>query len=57
MNPDALKAKLTEVEKELLLELGGRKTAGRPSNSGKYHELKKLRARIKTLLCQKGVRV
>jgi large subunit ribosomal protein L29 len=56
MTVENLQSKLSEVEKELLRELGQRKTAGRPSNAGKYRELKRLRARIKTLLGQRGVR-
>lgn len=57
MTNDALQTKLKDVEGEILRELGQRKTAGRPANAGKYRELKKVRARIKTMLGQRGVRV
>lgn len=57
MTLDSLRKKLSDVEVEILTELRARKSAGRPSNAGKYRELRKLRARIKTLLGQKGVRI
>ena len=52
-----LQKKLGEVEDELLAELRTRKSSGKPANPGKYRELRKLRARIKTLLSKRGVKV
>ncbi|OIO26883.1 50S ribosomal protein L29 [Candidatus Micrarchaeota archaeon CG_4_10_14_0_2_um_filter_55_9] len=50
LGDDALKEKLVEVEKELRAEQAARKSSGKPDNPGRFRELKKARARIKTLL-------
>ncbi|MEM0475297.1 MAG: 50S ribosomal protein L29 [Candidatus Norongarragalinales archaeon] len=52
-----LQNKLAELEAELLAELRTRKTSGKPANPGKYREMRRLRARIKTLLSKRGVKV
>jgi len=52
-----LQKKLSDTEDELLAELRTRKSSGKPANPGKYRELRKLRARIKTLLSKRGVKV
>jgi ribosomal protein L29 len=51
-----LQKKLADAEEELLAELRTRKSSGKPANPGKYRELRKLRARIKTLLSKRGVK-
>lgn len=50
---EELKLKLAEVEKEIHSENASVKTTGKPSNAGKYREVKKVRARINTLLAQR----
>lgn len=50
--PDLLKT-LDEIEQEIITEYGALKTSGKPANSGRYRELKRLRARIKTVLNQR----
>ncbi len=50
--PDLLKT-LEEIEQEIIAEYGALKTTGKPSNAGRYRELKRLRARIKTILNQR----
>ncbi len=57
MDANALKAKLSEIESEVRREQGVAKNTGKPSNPGRLHELKKLRARILTILCQRGVKM
>ncbi len=52
LGADALKEKLSEIEKELRAEQAARKSTGKPENPGRFRELKKGRARIKTLLRQ-----
>lgn len=52
-----IQKKLGEIEDELLAELRTRKSSGKPANPGKYREMRKLRARIKTLLSRRGVKV
>jgi ribosomal protein L29 len=52
-----LQKKLAEIEDELLAELRTRKSSGKPANPGKYREMRKLRARIKTLLSKRGVKI
>jgi len=49
---DLLKT-LDEVEQEIIAEYGALKNTGKPNNSGRYRELKRLRARIKTILNQR----
>ncbi len=51
-----LQKKLGEIEDELSAELRTRKSSGKPANPGKYRQLRKLRARIKTLLSKRGVK-
>ncbi|NYZ77926.1 50S ribosomal protein L29 [Candidatus Micrarchaeota archaeon] len=50
--PEVLKT-LGEIEQEIITEYGALKTSGKPANSGRYRELKRLRARIKTILNQR----
>ena len=56
MSTDAMKAKLAELEAEIGREKGSVKATGKPVNSGKYREMRKVVARIKTLLGQRGIR-
>ena len=56
LNATELKAKLTEMESLIMSELNAMKSSGRPNNSGKYHEAKKLKSRILTFLTQKEVK-
>ena len=55
MEVASLKQKLDEINVELNTQMGAISTARRPKNV-KYRELRRLRARIKTILHQKGVR-
>ena len=55
MDVEALKTKLEEISTELNAQKGAVSTARRPKNV-KYRELRRLRARIKTILHQKGVK-
>ncbi|MEW5955324.1 MAG: 50S ribosomal protein L29 [Candidatus Micrarchaeota archaeon] len=57
MSSEALQAKLAELEAEIAREKGLVKSTSKPANAGKYKETRKVRARIKTLLGQRGVRV
>ncbi|HII39150.1 TPA: 50S ribosomal protein L29 [Candidatus Micrarchaeota archaeon] len=57
MSEDALKVKLLELDLEIAREVGAIKKASKPANSGKFKEMKKVRARIKTLLGQRGIEV
>ena len=57
MSVAEMQKKLVETEDELLAELRTRKSSGKPANPGKYREMRKLRARIKTLLSKRGVKV
>lgn len=50
MGSKELEDKLAEVGKEIHLEAGATANTGKPNNPGKYRELKKVRARINTLL-------
>ncbi len=50
LKSDDLKRKLEDIELELKVERAGISTSGKPVNVGKYREMRKLRARIKTLL-------
>ncbi|MEM4255312.1 MAG: 50S ribosomal protein L29 [Candidatus Norongarragalinales archaeon] len=49
-----LKSKLKEAEGEIAAELSAMKSSGRPSNAGRLRSAKRLKARILTLLTQKG---
>ncbi|MFQ5406637.1 MAG: 50S ribosomal protein L29 [Candidatus Micrarchaeia archaeon] len=53
MDSNALQKKLEEIEVEITREKGATKTTGRPNNPGKYREMRKLRARIKTSLTKR----
>jgi ribosomal protein L29 len=53
LNASELKKKLEEMELEIVSERASAKSSGRPANSGRLHEAKKLRARILTFLSQK----
>ena len=50
LKSEELKKKLEDIEFELKGERAGISTSGKPLNVGKFKELKKLRARIKTLI-------
>lgn len=54
---EGLKKKLAEIEQEILAEYGTLKATGKPSNAGRYKELRKLRARIKTILNKRGIKL
>jgi len=56
MDATALRDKLSETDAEVRREQGVAKNTGKPSNPGRLHELKKLRARLKTLLGQRGTK-
>lgn len=56
MSDEAMQAKLAELETEIGREKGLIKSTSKPANSGKCREMKKVRARIKTLLGQRGVK-
>ncbi len=49
-----LKAKFKEMEGEIAAELSVMKSSGRPANPGRFRQAKRLKARILTLLTQKG---
>ncbi len=53
----ALNEKLAEIGKELRAEQAARKSSGKPDNPGRFRELKKARARIKTLLSSRRKKV
>ncbi len=57
MSNDALESRLTDLEAEIARERGLAKSAGKPSNPGKYREMRKVLARIKTILRQRGKRI
>lgn len=54
---EELKKKLSETEAELASAFRERKTQSRQQNPGKHKALRRLRARIKTLLSRKGIKV
>lgn len=56
MSEEALKAKLSELELEVSREKGVIKRTGKPTNPGKFREMKKVIARIKTIMKQKGIK-
>ncbi|HLD62942.1 MAG TPA: 50S ribosomal protein L29 [Candidatus Norongarragalinales archaeon] len=49
-----LKAKIGQMELEIAAELSAMKSSGRPANAGRLRQAKRLKARILTLLTQKG---
>ena len=53
MDANALSQKETELELEIRREKGAIATAGKPSNPGKYREMRRLRARIKMILSKR----
>ncbi len=57
MDDAALEAKLVEVEAELHSEISALKTMGKPNNTGRLQELKKVRARIKTILNERKLKI
>jgi ribosomal protein L29 len=57
MADDALHKKLEELGIEIARERGLTKSTGKPANSGKYREMRKVVARIKTVLRQRGKKV
>jgi len=56
MSTEAMQAKLSELEMEIGREKGLIKSTSKPANPGKYREMRKVKARIKTLLGQRGVK-
>lgn len=56
MDASGLKAKLQEIENSLASEFAGLKSSTR-GKSIRYRELRKARARIKTILNQRGVKI
>ncbi len=50
LDANALSQKLEDLQKEIGREKGAIDTTGKPKNAGKYREMRKLKARIKTLL-------
>ncbi|MFA6048941.1 MAG: 50S ribosomal protein L29 [Candidatus Micrarchaeia archaeon] len=56
MDANALAQKENELELEIRREKGAIATAGKPSNSGKFREMKRLRATIKMLLSKKAAK-
>ncbi|MBI4360640.1 50S ribosomal protein L29 [Candidatus Micrarchaeota archaeon] len=57
MTVDDLKAELLKVRSEYRVESGSRATTGKPNNPGRYKQLRRLNARLLTLLRQKGVKI
>ena len=57
MNVSELQKKLEETEQTIIAERASAKSSGRPSNSGRLRQSKRLRARILTFLSQKGEKV
>ena len=57
MDDNGLLEKLEEVDDEVRREQAMTKNTGKPSNAGKLNELKKVRARIKTILHSRGTKV
>ncbi len=56
MDAEGLKAKLAEIENAVTAEIAGLKSSTR-GKSIRYKELRKVRARIKTILNQRRVKV
>ncbi len=54
LDSDSLKKKLSEIEAEIRVQYSEIKT-GRRQKSLKYKELRRVRARIKTFLKQRGI--
>ncbi|MFH0836277.1 MAG: 50S ribosomal protein L29 [Candidatus Micrarchaeota archaeon] len=55
--PEAeLKAKLADVEKEVDQERASTKATGKPKNAGRFKELRKVKARILTILKQREIK-
>jgi large subunit ribosomal protein L29 len=54
LQADELKKKVGELEREMNVELGGKSTSGgRVQNPGKIRTLKRLVARVKTIMREK----
>lgn len=53
MGSDELESKLADIENELRAEVAALKSTGKPENPGRLRELKRARARIKTVLNHK----
>ncbi|MGB9577507.1 MAG: 50S ribosomal protein L29 [Candidatus Micrarchaeia archaeon] len=56
MSVEALQQKLVEITGEIAREKGLIEGTGKPSNPGKYKEMRRLRARIKTELAKRGIK-
>lgn len=57
MTANELKELFAKVEAELFSEKAAIASTKRPNNAGKYKEMRKTIARIKTFLSQKGVKI
>lgn len=57
MSEEALLKKLSELEQEVSVEKGLQKTTGKPANHGKFREMKRVVARIKTILKQRSQKI
>lgn len=57
MTVEDLKTELEKVRAEYRVESGARATTAKPNNAGRYKQLRRLNARLLTLLRQKGVRL
>ncbi|OIO24524.1 50S ribosomal protein L29 [Candidatus Micrarchaeota archaeon CG1_02_55_22] len=54
MSVEELEKKLVELGEEVLREKGTVATHGKPANAGRYREMRRTIARIKTLLSRKA---
>ena len=57
MTANELKELFAKVEAELFSEKSAIASTKRPNNAGRYKEMRKTIARIKTFLSQKGVKI
>lgn len=57
MDDAALNAKLSEIEAELHTEISALNTMGKPNNTGRLQELKKVRARINTIVNERKTKL
>ena len=57
LGKEDLEKRLSELDLEIQRENAQKHMSGRPANPGKLRESRRLRARIKTLLSQRGLKV